>query len=118
MLKNLLNRSSDKITGQITFDRSLLDDTPEPSALKKTGQTVLAIFGLLFLFILLWGIIGTPYLRWDQPLVDGKDGTDLQEANLAFTRYISVSDTRRVHAGEYGEGLPWLIFIPLSDTEE
>jgi hypothetical protein len=49
-------------------------------------------------------------------LVDGKDGADLKETDLAFTRYVSFGDSRRVYAGEYGDGLPWLIFIPVGDS--
>ncbi|QDV81225.1 hypothetical protein [Planctomycetes bacterium TBK1r] len=115
MFKRFFNRSDDQvITGTITLDRSFLDlddDTPP----KKPGLTIaMMVLVAAMTGVFVW-LIGMPYLRWDEPLIDGKDGAALREEDRAFTRYVSFGDSRRVFANEYGEGLPTLIFVPYGE---
>ncbi len=112
MTPRIFRSTDQKVT--VALDPSLFDDD-EPGFRRRAMQWLKRLAAVVFLLLLAWAVCGTPYLRWDEPLVDGKDGADLQEKDLAFTRYVSIGDARRVHAGDYGQGLPWLIFIPHRD---
>lgn len=115
MTKHIFSSKDNKVT--VSFDPSLLGDgDSEPNIGQRINQWIKRIGGTIVVLLVIWAVMGTPYMRWDETLIDGKDGTDLQETDLAFTRYISIGDSRRVHAGEYGDGLPWLIFIPHGDS--
>lgn len=120
MWKKTLKPRESNVIGTITFDRPLLlEESPSSlSVLKRRAKTtVLTLLGFVLICAAVLALWGKPYLRLDERLVDGKDGTDLKETEMAFTRYVSFGDARRVHAGEYGHGLPWLIFIPLNDVD-
>lgn len=115
MRKKTLAGRDQVVTGTITFDKFDYDDSESSGWRKlKRAATCLLVIGLVL--GLSWATFGTPYVRWDEPLADGKDGSVLSRDALAFTRYVGFGGSRRVHAGEYGEGLPWLIFIPFHDT--
>ena len=115
MFENELGRSGKTVTGVITLDTALLAESPPDTIRSKTLRTLggLAVLGLITGLVVSFS--GVPYLRWDRPLVDGKDGADLQEADMAFTRYVTIGSSRQIHANEYGDGLPLVVFVPLSD---
>lgn len=115
MSKQIFKSKDSKLS--VAIDTSLLGDEPQ-SVWCGVFQWIKRVGIATIVLLVLWAVIGTPYLRWDEPIVGGKDGAELSEEDRAFTRYISLGDSRRVHVGEYGKGLPWLIFIPMNDEEE
>lgn len=58
-------------------------------------------------------LFGVPYLRWDRGLVQPKDGERLVAEHLNATRYIGIGGEIEVRAGEYAEGLPRIVLVPL-----
>lgn len=115
MLKKLLAGREEVLTGTITFDKLAYDDS-EASGWRKLKRIVGSVLMVALLLGVSWFIFGTPYLRWDEPLAAGKDGAVLSPDDLAYTRYVTFGESRRVHAGEYGEGLPWVVLIPRRDV--
>lgn len=115
MLKKLLAGRDKVLTGTITFDKPAYDDT-EALGWRKLKRIAGSVLMVALLIGGSWVTFGTPYLRWDEPLANGKDGAVLSPDDLAYTRYVTFGESRRVHAGEYGEGLPWVVLIPWGDV--
>jgi hypothetical protein len=66
-------------------------------------------------FLITW-IKGIPYVRWDEPLLNAKDGT-LDERHRSSARYVTIGQSRIVYANEYGQGLPLVVFVKEDKSE-
>jgi hypothetical protein len=110
-------RRDKPLRGTITFDSALLNDDEQTGFWSKAwkGMIRLCLITLVAVIVILFK--GIPYLRWDQPLMDDKDGAELSENDRAFTRYITLGDARQVAANEFAPGLPVVIFIPHGNHE-
>ena len=95
--------------GTVTFHGTLVDAKAKPRWL-QTLQSLAITAGILLGVLVVFGV---PYFRWDRELVQPKDGEQLKVEHLAFTRYIGVGGAIDIRAGEFTEGLPKIVMVPL-----
>ena len=96
--------------GTVTFHGTLIQEPKRPRWLEVLQNLVLTGISLLTLAVL----FGVPHLRWDRELNQPKDGERLRAEHLTVTRYIGIGGAIEVRAGEYAEGLPTVLMVPLS----
>ncbi|GAB5517170.1 hypothetical protein [Rhodopirellula baltica] len=58
-------------------------------------------------------IFGVPCVRFDRALTQPKDGEQLSTEHLAITRYIGIGGAIDIRAGEFSEGLPTVVLVPI-----
>ena len=95
--------------GTVTFHGSLVEAKEKPRWVEVLQG--FAITGGILLVILV--VFGVPYLRFDRDLIQPKDGEQLSTEHLAFTRYIGIGGAIDIRAGEFSEGLPKIVMVPL-----
>lgn len=95
--------------GVVTFHGALVEAKTKPRWLEVL-QSLAVTCGLLLALAVLFGV---PYFRWDRELVQPKDGEQLSTQHLTVTRYIGPGGAIDIRAGEFSEGLPRVVMVPL-----
>lgn len=103
------NKKSPIARGTVTFHGTVVEANKKPRWLQAT-QSLAITLGILLGVAVVFGI---PYIRWDRELIQPKDGEQLSTEHLAFTRYIGVSGAIDIRAGEFSEGLPKIVMVPI-----
>lgn len=95
--------------GTLTFHGPLVEPKQKPRWLE-----LLQGFAITSGFLLAVSVVfGVPYFRWDRELIQPKDGEQLSTEHLAFTRYVGIGGAINLRAGEFSEGLPNMVMVPL-----
>lgn len=95
--------------GTVTFHGSLVEAEKKPRWLEALQGTAVTLGILLAIAV----FCGVPYFRWDRELIQPKDGEKLSNEHLAMSRYIGLGGAIEIRAGEFAEGLPNVVMVPL-----
>jgi hypothetical protein len=95
--------------GTVTFHGSLVEPDAKPRWLEVL-QGLAITAGVLLVILVVFGV---PYFRFDREIIQPKDGEELSTEHLAFTRYIGIGGAIDIRAGEFSEGLPKVVMVPL-----
>ena len=103
------NDSNPLAEGTVTFHGTLIEAKKKSRWLEVVQGLAIVAAGVVVVTV----VFGVPYFRFDRDLTQPKDGEQLSTEHLAFTRYIGIGGAIDIRAGEFSEGLPSIVMVPL-----
>ena len=95
--------------GTVTFHGTLVEAEEKPRWLQVIQNVAITLCLLLIVSV----VYGIPYFRWDRELIQPKDGEQLSTEHLSITRYVGIGGVIDIRAGEFSEGLPNIVMVPI-----